>query len=58
MTMRNPDTVIGAVMAAAGTSGLTIQAVIDGLNVAVLGVNFILGLGGIALLVHRFRKKE
>lgn len=50
------DGVIGAGLSVAGTTGLTLQAVMDGLSLAVLVINLTLGLGGLILLWRRLKK--
>lgn len=53
---RDTDTLIGAGMTAAGSVGLTIQVVTDYAQLAVIGLNALLALGGLYLLWTRIRK--
>jgi hypothetical protein len=56
MVTKDPDAVAGGVLAAAGATGLSIQAITQGLNLAVVCINLLLGLGGLYLLFVRIRR--
>ena len=49
------DATIGAGSAAAGSLGLTVQAITDGLSLMAAGLNVLLAFGGLLLLWHRYR---
>jgi hypothetical protein len=58
MVTKDPDAVVGGVAAAAGAAGLSIQALTQGLNLAVVCINLLLGLGGLFLLWKRIRRVQ
>ena len=50
------DTPSGIVLTAMGSGGLTVQAIMDGLNLFVLALNVVMALGGLMLLGYRLKR--
>lgn len=50
---RGTDTTIGISASAIGGTGLTAQAITEGLNLVLLGLNIILVAGGLVLVGYR-----
>lgn len=53
---KDPDTIIGAGAAVAGTGGLTLQTLLQFGNITVVLINIIVAIGGMYLLSLRIRK--
>ncbi len=58
MVTKVPGAVVGGVAAAAGAAGLSIQALTQELDLAVVCINLLLGLGGLFLLWKRIRRAQ
>lgn len=49
------DATVGIASTALGSGGLTLQAVMDGMSLALLGLNIMLCLAGLVLVGYRLR---
>lgn len=56
MTMRDPDSAVGWIAAAGGTTGLTVQWLTDFGSLALIVANLLLAVGGLYLLILRIIK--
>ena len=55
MTTKSVDTTVGIITASVGSGGLTMQAMMEGVSLALLVLNLVLAIGGFVLLGYRIK---
>lgn len=56
MMTKDPDAIVGVAAAAVGTTGISLQAINQGLNTVAVVINIIIGLAGLYVVWPRVRR--